>query len=319
MGGSSDNGLCVGSDDRLGIKFPGPIRLQAFGRPVKNDRSRLQADDSVGKLPGEIDLMKADDHRQLVGAANAVEQAQKLFGCYRIKAGDGFIGEQESWLLYQCAGDTDALLLAAGKLIGPPKRVLEKADPVDRLQGRLALVTRPGPKTRQVRVITKATDQNVVKHGEPTDQVMLLKDHAGVSTMLAQLPSIRQVVDSGCNDPAACRKDQSVERPQKSRLAGSRGAEQYRERASLEIDRATFQCLDAVVKNHFDLLGTNQTVRCADRKLGHDCCWNLGCLTVCDYSVSSVAIAHYNRMTPDAQSATGDRKPRRMMPANGFV
>ena len=37
---------------------------------------------------------------------------------FRVEGGRSFVGKQEGWVAGECAGDADALFLAAGKLFG---------------------------------------------------------------------------------------------------------------------------------------------------------------------------------------------------------
>jgi len=97
---------------------------------------------------------------------------------HRVEAGDGFIGQNDLRVLHQGAGDGDALLLPAGKRLGPFRRVLRDAQTVEDLNraGDVGIGVEVEDAAQRRAAVERAV-QHVRHHIHPWDEVELLKDH----------------------------------------------------------------------------------------------------------------------------------------------
>ena len=110
------------------------------GRAVENDPAMRKRHDAVGIAPGKFELMQAHDGADAVGLANPMQQPEHAVGTRRVEARDRLVGENEGRLLDEGARNADALLLAAGQLIGAAQRIVDQADALDGIQSEPFLV-----------------------------------------------------------------------------------------------------------------------------------------------------------------------------------
>ena len=109
-------------------------RPSLAGAPSKTTSPCASADDPVGIAAGKFELMQADDRGDAVGLADIAQESENAVGGGRIKTCDRLVGQDQGRVLHQCAGDADALLLAAGELVGAAQRIFEQADAVDGIE-----------------------------------------------------------------------------------------------------------------------------------------------------------------------------------------
>ena len=89
-----------------------------FGRGLLDDLAVLHDGDPVGDLGDDGEVVRDEEHGEVVGAAQVVEQAQYLGLDGNIERGGGLVGDQQTGAVDECHGDEDALALAAGELVG---------------------------------------------------------------------------------------------------------------------------------------------------------------------------------------------------------
>ena len=164
-------------------------------RPVEDELAASEADDPVGVAAGEFELMQADDRRDAVGLADAVQEREHAVGGRRIEAGDRLVGEHDRRLLHQRAGNADALLLAAGQIVGAPQRVVDKADPLDGGEREPPFGGREREQGAQAGMVAEPPGEHVGEHAQAADQLVLLEHHAGAAPMRAHAAAVVQVAD----------------------------------------------------------------------------------------------------------------------------
>ncbi len=73
----------------------------------------------IDALGMACDIVLVGDHDQRPATGGElVEQREHLLGAVAVERAGGLVGEQQDWLGHDRAGDSDALLLAAGQLRG---------------------------------------------------------------------------------------------------------------------------------------------------------------------------------------------------------
>ncbi len=155
-------------------------------RGVDHDMTGRQSNDAIGETTCQLDLMQADDRRDIVFAADAVDQFKNSSCRGGIETRHRFVGKNCMRMLRERPRDADALLLAAGQLVRPAQRSIQQLHPVERFESQPTL----GVPRRQQRlpggVERQSADQNVLQRREPADQMMLLKDHGGALAVTPQ-------------------------------------------------------------------------------------------------------------------------------------
>ena len=132
-----------------------------------------------------------------------MQKPQHAVGTRRIEARDRLVGENERWLLHERSRNTDALLLAAGQLIGAAQRTVDQADAFDGIQTEPLLVCRERQQGAKARVITETSRQDVGEHARTTDQLMLLEHHTGASPVGSDITAAGECPDSVDENTAA--------------------------------------------------------------------------------------------------------------------
>jgi acyl-CoA thioesterase-1 len=74
--------------------------------------------------------MRDKDNRGAKSLMQALKQSQDFLACLAIKVSGGFIRQQERRFRGECTSDSDALALAAGKLIGKVVQTVTKSDQI---------------------------------------------------------------------------------------------------------------------------------------------------------------------------------------------
>ena len=145
-----------------------------------------------------------------------------------VEAGHGLVGEQHLGLLYQRAGDRDALLLPAGQRVDAP--IAEPGQPHALEDGPGARHVGGGKQSEQRaqhRQPGKPSDEDVVQDAQAPEQIELLEDEADAR------PDPAEVLGDGSADPRVPdpdltrrRRHQAVETAQKGGLPRPAGPDE---------------------------------------------------------------------------------------------
>jgi hypothetical protein len=81
------------------------------GGLVKQHRARAQSNDTVGKAPRKVWLMRTEDYSDAAISRCVGDQFQNAFGVGWIEVADRFIRQYQLRLLRQAAGDGHSLAL----------------------------------------------------------------------------------------------------------------------------------------------------------------------------------------------------------------
>ncbi len=184
--------------------------------------------------------MKIAKHGQTEVAIDASKRVHHRLGIARIERGDGLVGQNDLRLLHEGARDGDALLLSAGKRLGPFGR---KTCHVELLQGRQRdglIFGRPHIELGAPGLdVPEASHEDVGQYVQAPDEIELLEDHGAARApgLESRSPEARDVLALP-QDATAGRLAQSVNSPQQRRFAGARAADHAEKAAlgNLEID-----------------------------------------------------------------------------------
>ena len=89
-----------------------------------NDDAILHYSDLFANVRGNAKVVSYEEHRQLKGGAQLVEQVEHLLLHGHVERGHRLISDDQLGLHGQCAGDADALALATGELVRVAVRCL---------------------------------------------------------------------------------------------------------------------------------------------------------------------------------------------------
>ena len=135
--------------------------------------------DRVRDVAGEAHRVRDDDHR-LAGLGQVGDHADHFGGHPRVERAGGLVEEDRFGLHRQGAGDGDALLLAAGELVGAGGELVGEADAVQELPGfGFALVAGAAEHVERA-------GEHVFQHVHVREQVELLEHHADAAAELAE-------------------------------------------------------------------------------------------------------------------------------------
>ncbi len=160
-----------------------------------------------------------DDHHGPPGQVR--QQPQHHGGVGGVEAAGGLVREDHLWIVDECPGDREALLLASGKLMGPVVGHVAQTELVDQFGGA------PGAAARSTR--EPRWHQYVLSPGELLDQLKLLEHEADV----AQPDPRERAAAAACKpltadrDAAAVGRVETAEHVQQRRLTRT-GAADYR-------------------------------------------------------------------------------------------
>ena len=87
------------------------------GRQVGDDLSVTDGDDAIGEL-GQLALVRHQHHGHTALAIERADGGHDLERGLRIEIAGRLVGQHDGRIIDQRAGDGDALLLAAGELVG---------------------------------------------------------------------------------------------------------------------------------------------------------------------------------------------------------
>lgn len=178
------------------------------------------ADDAVSELPGQIDLVQTDYGRDVILGADFFDESQYPLGGRRVKTCDRFVGQHHLGALGDGPGNTHPLLFTPRETVHPLQRLVPHTDPLQRLQSDKLVLLRQGQKTAQSGVIAEAAGKDILQDGPPTNELMLLEDHAGATAMGEEhqaLMKTAQPIDNYVS--RAC--NQAIQAAQQGRLAGA--------------------------------------------------------------------------------------------------
>ncbi len=107
--------------------------------------ARVQAQDAVGVAAGQANYVQADDHGDLFLAGDIAEESKNVPCEAWVQGGNWFVGQDQSRLLHQCAGNGDALLLTAAQAPARLFGLVRQAYPVQQFKSHapLALLNVP--------------------------------------------------------------------------------------------------------------------------------------------------------------------------------
>ena len=126
---------------------------------------------AAGNLLDHVHLMGDKHNGDAEFLVHTLEQGQHFGGGFRVERAGGFVGEQNLRISGQCAGDADALLLAAGQLRRVFVCVLTEAHEFKEfVDTTILIVLAP--------VIELQWVGDVLGHGFGGEQVELLENHA---------------------------------------------------------------------------------------------------------------------------------------------
>src|SRR6478752_4463623 len=152
-------------------ELPGAFVLRVgehLGSPALGDDAFVEEQHLVGDVTGEPDLVRDDDQRPpLLG--QVADHAEHLAHQLRVESRRRFVEHHHLGLQRECAGDADALLLAARELSGVGALATGQADLFEeaaRVSGRLVEVTPLH--------LDRALEQ-VLQHGLVREQVVRLE------------------------------------------------------------------------------------------------------------------------------------------------
>lgn len=101
-------------------------------------------------------------------------------------------------------------------------------------------------------MVTNAAEQYVGQHALASDQLVLLKDHAGAFSMFMYTPGMVQLSDAINRDVAGAGTFEQIQAPQQRGFACTRSAEQYRELPRYERQCCRMQrCEVSVLHRNF--------------------------------------------------------------------
>jgi hypothetical protein len=145
------------------------------------------------------------------------------------------------------ARDSDALLLAAGQLVGAAERPVQQFNPIENLERQAALGSTWRQQRPQRRVEPKPAEQDVLQRRMPADQMVLLEDHGRLPAVTAQRCSAREDrLVIAANDGATRRPGEPVQASQQRGFAGPGGTEQHDKSAEFKAEADPVQCANAV-------------------------------------------------------------------------
>ena len=129
------------------VEFARDVIGQRGRRAVEHDPARRHADQAVAIAAREIERMQVADHGDAEMLVDAQQRVHHDPGVARIERCDRLVGKNDVGLLHQRARDRDALLLAAGELVGALRRERRHIELLERRhRHRLVLF---GPQLRQ--------------------------------------------------------------------------------------------------------------------------------------------------------------------------
>jgi len=191
--------------------------------------------------------VQADDGGDAVLPADPMDQFKDSTRGCRIEACDRLVSENGVRSLDQRARDSDALLLAAGQLVGAAERPVQQFNPIENLKRQAALGSTGREQRAQGGVEPKPAEQHILQRRMAGDQMMLLEYHGRLPAVTAQRCSAREDrLVIAANDGATRRPGEPVQASQQRGFAGPGGTEQHDKSAEFKAEADPVQCANAV-------------------------------------------------------------------------
>ena len=94
----------------------------------------LHAENLIG-AGGQLRIVRDDQDGVAAVAGQSTQEIKNVVGVFDVEVAGGFIGEQQHGVVGEGAGDGDALLFTAGKLVGEAVALVAEADIREQLAG----------------------------------------------------------------------------------------------------------------------------------------------------------------------------------------
>ena len=227
-------GLALGGDAHLGPHAHAELGRRLLGVAaadlVADDAALVELDHAAAHVVDHLAVVGDDDDRR-AGLVDPVEQLHHADRGDRVEVAAGLVGEQQRRVVDEGAGDRDALLLAAGELVGVAVQLGREADQAQRLRHLGADLGAAGADHLQ-RV------GDVVVDGAVGQQLEVLEDGADVAPQLRDL-LLRQGADvaAGDADRAVGGRLVADQRLDQGRLAAAGRADEEDELAAVDRQR----------------------------------------------------------------------------------
>ena len=187
--------LALGADAHLGphpqAEFGRRLLGVAAGDLVADDAALVELDDAALHVVHHLAVVGDDDDGG-AGLVDPVEQLHDPDRGDRVEVSARLVGQQQRRVVDEGAGDGDALLLAAGELVGVAVELGREADQAQRLRHLLADFGAAGADHLQ-RV------GDVVVDGAVGEELEVLEDGADVAAQLRDF-LLRQLADVAAGD-----------------------------------------------------------------------------------------------------------------------
>ena len=168
-----------------------------------------QHHDAIGENDRLLDVVRHHDQCRLKIGPEIEEVILQVGAGEGIERGEWFVEKKNLRAWHQCAGDGDALRLAAGEFARPHPRLVGQADPVER--------TRHAHASFQLRVPLQA-EADIVGHVQPREQPRLLENDADLLVRRGDDGAVE-------HHPPLGRRVEPGDRPQHCRLAAAGAAD----------------------------------------------------------------------------------------------
>jgi len=196
------------------------------GRPGRDDASGAEEDDMVGDPCGGVEVVHADDAREVVASGEVDEEIALLEAMAHIEESAGLVEQEHARTGGQGAGDGDAPLLAAAEGVDGTAFDAAEVTPGDGLVDGGAVV---GPFTHPAALMRRASHRDDLPHGEPRRGHLALGD---VCELPRGGPSFHpaHVLPRDAHGPRR-RREEARRDAKERRLAGSVRSQQRRDLA----------------------------------------------------------------------------------------
>jgi len=207
---------------------------------VFHNRSVPHGDCPVSGCACQLEIMRDHDDRQIV-LVQFREEGGDLPGILKVEISRRLIGEEHLRPFHDCASNGNALLLSTRKIGWAMIQAISEAELLEGLSGE----TRAFSSCRFIEVERRfdILQRRVVRY-----KIKRLKHHSHfVCTIRRQLPT-REAREGNCSElhGSGRWRVQSCKKIEESSLAGSRRADDRKERSALDIDRYLIESTDDV-------------------------------------------------------------------------
>ena len=189
------------------------VRKDLLDLSLFHDHTAVQNGHMVADLFDHAHLVGDDHHRDAQLPVDVLDERQDRVGGVGVQRAGGLIAEQHFGVGCQCAGNGNALFLAAGKHVGVNIRLIGQANALQQLHG--LLVGSSLAHTAQAH----RSQRDVLFHRQVGEQVKMLEHHAhlgagGINVAFGDLFAVQ-------HNRAAVRFFQAGQAAQKSGLAAA--------------------------------------------------------------------------------------------------